>query len=191
MIRLNKKQLEELGFTIQKKPRNSYDRLESSIEIINNNGKNDKISIDDDSKFCVIYFENINLLSYNDLLRLDNRKIFKLKKAWHKRIKKLTENISLKHWDNSRGFILEFLYKPKHGLFLDADAITASLKATIDGLVHSSLLKDDNNNFVELIIPRQEKQDVSKKYSELSIVISPVDSLSKIYSENFKKIINI
>lgn len=178
----------ELGLP-KKKARNAFDRLLDATEIMNEPGINDKIYFNDDSSICILEFRNIAFLSNNDLLRIDNREIYKFKMAWHHRVEELAGTTNLTEWNKTKNspILVEFLYKTKNAQEYDPDAIVSAFKSTLDGLVKSQLLIDDKVENIPLIIPRQEK---TKKENSLFIVLSKLDNVEKYYSNTFKKVIN-
>lgn len=164
-------------------------RLNDAIDLLKHNTTtNDKIYFNNDYSECILEFNNITLLSFNDLLRNDNRHLFSFKKNWEKRILDLLSYKNITAWDKTKNgpIIIEFLYKTDK--FVDPDSICASFKYPLDGIVKAGLLFDDNNNHVPLIIPRQEKR--SEKFDSLIIVLSPLNNIEKYYTEAFKTIIN-
>jgi len=194
MMKLNRKDLLKLaadaGHQIEtkKKTRSSFDRLNDATAIMNEKGINDKIYFNTDSTVCIIEFRNIAFLSNNDLLRIDNRDIYKFKMAWHERVHALIKQVDLTAWEETKKnpLLIEFMYKTKNAQEYDPDAIVSAFKSTLDGLVNSGILVDDKVANVPLIIPRQEK---TKKENSLFIVLSKIDNVERFYSETFNKVI--
>lgn len=108
MIKLNRNDLLKLaasaGHQIEtkKKTRTSFDRLNDATEIMNQEGINDKIYFNADSSVCIIEFRNVAFLSNNDLLRIDNRDIYKFKMAWHERVHALVKKVDLSAWEETK-----------------------------------------------------------------------------------------
>lgn len=164
-------------------------RLNAAIDLLkNNNTVDDKIYFNNNFSECILEFNNITLLSFNDLLRNDNRHLFSFKKNWEKRILDLLSYKDITAWNTTKSgpIIIEFLYKTDK--FVDPDSICASFKYPLDGIVKAGLLFDDNNSHVPLIIPRQEKR--TEKFDSLVIVLSPLKNIEKYYTDAFKTVIN-
>ncbi len=194
MVKLTKKDLEKLGninnFTDipKKKTRNSFDRLNDAIDIMNSDNSRDRIYFNNDYSACIIEFNNIALLSNNDLLRIDNRYIYKFKMCWHDRVVNLLNGVDLKNWEETKKsqILIEFLYKTKNAQVYDPDSISSAFKSTLDGIVKAGLLVDDKIDNVPLIIPRQEK---TKNENSLIIVLSKLDNIDRFYSNYFKDVL--
>jgi len=189
-INLTREQLKKLGVEVSvKKYTTPYERLQKAIKTMEMSKKDDEIFFDIENKSCALILKDIKLLSNNDLLRNDNRKINKFKKLWHQRIFSLVNKNYLEEWDliKENKMILECLYKPNHGKFMDPDAISAAFKAPLDGLVESNLLIDDKIKHLPLIISKQEKN--KEKRDDLVLVLSVADEIEKYYTNFFKKII--
>jgi len=196
MIKLSARELEKLskamGTSIEipeKKKRTAFDRLKDATDTMNEKGINDKIYFNDNFTICILEFRNIAFLSNNDLLRIDNREIYKFKMAWHHRVEELVKTTNLTKWNQTKEspILIEFMYKTKNAQQYDPDAIVSAFKSTLDGLVKSGMILDDKVEHIPLIIPRQEK---TKKENSLFIVLSRLDNIEKYYSETFKKVIN-
>lgn len=194
-MKINNKDLKSLmnatGQTIEgvKKTRTSFDRLQDATEIVNQKGINDNIYFNEDYSVCILEFRNIAFISNNDLLRIDNREIYKLKMAWHTRVEELVKKVSLDKWEETKNhpILIEFMYKTKNAQEYDPDAIVSAFKATLDGIVNAGLIIDDKVSHVPLIIPRQEK---TKKENSLFVVLSKIGNVERFYSDTFKKVIN-
>jgi len=194
LVKLTKKDLEKLGninnFTDipKKKTRNSFDRLNDAIDIMNSDNSRDRIYFNNDYSACIIEFNNIALLSNNDLLRIDNRYIYKFKMCWHDRVVNLLNGVDLKNWEETKKsqILIEFLYKTKNAQVYDPDSISSAFKSTLDGIVKAGLLVDDKIDNVPLIIPRQEK---TKNENSLIIVLSKLDNIDRFYSNYFKDVL--
>lgn len=186
-----KKMVQSSGQKIEgvKTGRTSLDRLIDATDIMNQKGINDNIYFNEDYSICILEFRNIAFISNNDLLRIDNREIYKFKMAWHNRVEDLVKTINLLQWDETKKepLLIEFLYKTKNAQEYDPDAIVSAFKSTLDGLVKSGLLIDDKVSHVPLIIPRQEK---TKKENSLFVVISKIGNVKRFYSDTFNKVIN-
>lgn len=186
-----KKMVQSSGKKIEgvKTGRTSLDRLIDATDIMNQKGINDNIYFNEDYSICILEFRNIAFISNNDLLRIDNREIYKFKMAWHNRVEDLVKTTNLLQWDETKKepLLIEFLYKTKNSQEYDPDAIVSAFKSTLDGLVKSGLLIDDKVSHVPLIIPRQEK---TKKENSLFVVISKIGNVKRFYSDTFNKVIN-
>jgi hypothetical protein len=194
MIKLSEKDLLKMAVNaghnvqIKKKTRNAFDRLNDATDIMNELGVNDKIYFNADSSICIIEFRNIAFLSNNDLLRIDNRDIYKFKMAWHERVHSLVQKVDLTAWSETKQspLLIEFMYKTKNAQEYDPDAIVSAFKSVLDGLVNSGILVDDKVVNVPLIIPRQEK---TKKENSLFIVLSKIGNVERFYSDTFNNVI--
>lgn len=192
MTNLSMKDLAKLGIKIENtekvKKRTSFDRLKDAIDIMNSDCSNDKILFNQDYSACILEFHNIAFISNNDLLRIDNRYIYKFKMAWHNRVHNLTKNVDISEWEESKKgqLLIEFLYKTKNAQVYDPDSISSAFKSTLDGLVNSGLIIDDKVENIPLIIPKQEK---TKNENSLFIVLSKLDNVEKYYSGYFKDVI--
>lgn len=193
-IKLNKKDMKKFNInTVDiKKNDTPKDRLQRAIEKVSKNNYKDKIFFNEDFSVCILEINDTALLSNNDILRVDNRALNKLKKAWHNRIVSLVKNKDIKQWESikSKQILVEILYRPSSGKFLDPDAISAAFKAPLDGLIEAKLINDDNLNHVPLIIPRQEKSLI-KGETQLIIVLSELKDINKYYSSFFYSLINV
>lgn len=169
--------------------RTSLDRLIDATDIMNQKGINDNIYFNENHSICILEFRNIAFISNNDLLRIDNREIYKFKMAWHNRVEELVKTTNLLQWNETKKepLLIEFLYKTKNAQEYDPDAIVSAFKSTLDGLVKSGLLIDDKVAHVPLIIPRQEK---TKKENSLFVVISKIGNVERFYSDTFNKVIS-
>ena len=194
-IKLNNKELKKILIenkieaTVKKTTRTSEDRFNDAIDTMNNEGPNDKIYFNTEYSVCILEFQNIAFISNNDLLRLDNRDIYKLKMGWHTRIKSLVSHVDLSKWEimKSKKILIEFLYKTKNAQMYDPDAISSAFKFTLDGLVHAGLLIDDSLDNVPMIIPRQEKTKIE---NSLYIVLSACPEIDNFYTDAFKMVVN-
>ena len=171
------------GIKSEKTSTTPFDRLVNAINIMSENGDDDEIEMLGES--CILRLRNIKLLSNNDSLRNDNRKLAKFKKLWHKRIAELVKKVDLSSWDNKKPMILEFLYLSHRNKLMDADGIVAAIKSPLDGLVGAGLLFDDEQEYLKLIIPMQKKN--KKKYDELVLVLSVTENIQKYYTKLFIK----
>lgn len=185
-LKLSNKELINLGIIDKKKYSTPFDRLQKAIKIMKENGKNDQLIFNKEKKIIILKIENMKILSNNDLLRNDNRKIMTYKKLWHKRIKELTSKYDLSEWESFKKLplILECLYETRSGKFMDPDAITASFKSPLDGLVESGIIFDDKIKNIPLIIPVQQKNKENR--DDLTMVLSPAEDIQKYYTNFFK-----
>jgi len=191
-IKLTREQLIKFGVEVPKKKYTTpFDRLQKAISTMEFSEKEDKLCFDIKNETCALILKDIKLLSNNDLLRNDNRKIIKYKKLWHQRIYNLVSKNYNKDWDNIKKnkIILECLYKPSHGRFMDPDAIAAAFKSPLDGLVESGLLIDDKIKQLPLIIPRQEKN--VEKRDDLIMVLTSINNVDAYYTSFFKSFIKV
>lgn len=194
-MKINNRDLKNLmkttGKSIEgvKKTRTSFDRLQDATDIVNQKGINDNIYFNEDFSECILEFRDIAFISNNDLLRIDNREIYKLKMAWHTRVDDLVKKVNIEKWEETKKhpILIEFMYKTKNAQEYDPDAIVSAFKATLDGIVNSGLIIDDKVSHVPLIIPRQEK---TKKENSLFVVLSKIGTVERFYSDTFKKVIN-
>ena len=176
---------------VSKKPKiknDSKSRLRKAIELNKESDSRDAVFFNKNNDICVIKLHKVAFISYNDLLRLDNRGIYPFKMSWHKRLSDLFETVDMSEWmkSNCEPKLIEFIYKTKNAQTYDADAISSAFKFTLDGIVEVGLLGDDNQKNLPLIIPRQER---AKGENSLSIVISNIGDINRFYSETFKSVI--
>lgn len=189
-IQLSKELIAKIeGKEVKKKTRNAYDRLHDAVKIMNKENPNDRLLFNNDYTVCFIELKDIYFLSNNDLLRMDNREIYKFKMSWHNRIHNLIKDSDISGWEETKKspLLIEFLYKSKNAQLYDPDAVCAAFKSPLDGLVKSGLIRDDTINEVPLIIPRQEK---TKGINELYIVLSPMPDIKKYYTDVFQSVIS-
>lgn len=193
MVKINKKDIEKLiGSSIDlappKKQRSAFDRLEDAVSIMKSDNSRDKILFNQDYSACILEFNNIAFLSNNDLLRIDNRYLYKFKMSWNNRIEKLLKGVDLSNWEETKKgkILIEFLYKTKNAQVYDPDAISSAFKSTLDGIVNVGILEDDKVENVPLIIPRQEK---TKNENSLIVVLSKLDNVEKYYTANFNNVL--
>lgn len=193
MVKLTKKELEKLAglnvdIGVKKKTRNSFDRLSDAVDIMKQDNSRDRILFNKDYTACILEFNNIAFLSNNDLLRIDNRYLYKFKMAWHDRVESLIKGVNLSEWEETKKgqILIEFLYKTKNAQVYDPDSISSAFKSTLDGIVNSGLIVDDKVENIPLIIPKQEK---TKNENSLFIVLSKIDDIDKYYSTYFKDLI--
>lgn len=193
MVKLTKKELEKLAglntdIVVKKKTRNSFDRLSDAVDIMRQDNSRDRILFNKDYTACILEFNNIAFLSNNDLLRIDNRYLYKFKMAWHDRVESLVKGVNLSEWEETKKgqILIEFLYKTKNAQVYDPDSISSAFKSTLDGIVNSGLIFDDKVENIPLIIPKQEK---TKNENSLFIVLSKIDTIEKYYSTYFKDLI--
>lgn len=157
------------------------ERFEGSIEK-NKSSYFDKIEIVDNS--LVIKLKNVDLITNNILLRVHNKEIYKYKKSWEDRIKRLYMDFSEKYmWDFENVFCLEFLYSIPKRKFQDIDGLNAALKAVIDGLVLSGIIKNDKQENVPIQLPYQVEGD-----GDLVIVITPISDPVDYFTGTFRKL---
>lgn len=133
-------------------------------------------------------FSVATLVTNNKLLRQDNRDLFKYKKSWESRIKKLVSKNNF-FWKNDDIFKLEFIYKvTSKKYFQDIDGLHAALKSVIDGLTLSGIILKDEQDFVPIQIPYQV---VDKENPGLDIIITRITKkeLYDNFTDITKKII--
>lgn len=193
MVKLTKKELDKLAglnvdIGVKKKTRNSFDRLSDAVDIMKQDNSRDRILFNKDYTACILEFNNIAFLSNNDLLRIDNRYLYKFKMAWHDRVESLIKGVNLSEWEETKKgqILIEFLYKTKNAQVYDPDSISSAFKSTLDGIVNSGLIVDDKVENIPLIIPKQEK---TKNENSLFIVLSKINDIDKYYSTYFKDLI--
>lgn len=198
MVKFNKKELEKLigvskdlisnDLITTNKKRTAFDRLNDAVKIMNSDNSRDKIFFNEDFSACIIEFHNIAFLSNNDLLRIDNRHLYKFKMSWNERLSSLLNNLDISNWNESKKgkILIEFLYKTKNSQIYDPDSIISAFKSTLDGIVNVGLLEDDKVENVPLIIPRQEK---TKNENSLIVVMSRLNNVEKYYTDNFNNVL--
>ena len=173
----------------KKKSNGIKDRLKKATALVRQIDERDAVYFNGDKTICIIKLFNISFLSYNDLLRLDNRSIYSFKMAWHNRLRELFKSVDMTDWikHNSEEKLVEFVYQTKNSQTYDADAIVSAFKSTLDGMVDVGLLEDDDKKNLPIIIPRQEK---NKGESNLFIVVSALKDIREYYTETFKEVID-
>lgn len=187
MVRIDKNTLKAFtskNISKDKKQKSPMDRFYSIVEF-NKIDKYDNIDIYDNK--IIINLKNIKLLSNNDLLRIDNRKLTKYKNQCKDRIKNLVKQEEINIWKNSsknKKIKLEYIYAPSHGKKMDTvDGITGAFKYLIDGLTLSKLIKDDSDEYLPVALPKQFKGN-----NEIYILLTLIDNIDDYYSPEFKEI---
>lgn len=157
------------------------ERFEASVEK-NKSGYFDSIELIDAS--LVITLKDVDLVTNNILLRVHNKEIYKYKKSWENRIKKLYTDFKDKSlWDFENVFCLEFLYLTPKRKFQDIDGLNAALKAVIDGLVLSGIIKNDKQENVPIQLPYQVEGN-----GDLIVVITPISNPVNYFTGTFRKL---
>lgn len=172
-IILNKRKKENSSYN-NKKSRTYYDRLKDAVE----SGFSYKKDISYvDEKSIVLEFNNVSILSHNDILRINFKQLYPYIKMWKERVKnnisKITEDEILNF--NSNKVKIEFLFKLKHKKFLDYDATVACSKFIIDGIVESGFLSDDTKDIVPVILTDQIKN--SENENSIIVIINEISEL--------------
>ncbi len=170
----------------KKKARTYYDRLREAVE----SGFSHKKDISYiDEKSIVLEFNNVSILSHNDILRINFKQLYPYIKMWKERVKENIKKISEKEKEkfNSEKVKIEFLFKLKHKKFLDYDATVACSKFIIDGIVESGFLDDDTIEIVPVILTDQVKN--SEDESSILVVINEIteSELLKYFSNTLIK----
>jgi hypothetical protein len=193
MVKLNNNELKKLinkksGEEPKKIYRTPADRFQDVLAFNKVNTFSDKISFQDN--FCLIELNHIKLLSNNDVLRIDNRKLTSYKNQCKNRIKNLVNKKDNKYikwlkFIENRPVKLEYIYAPQHGRKMDTtDGITGAFKYLVDGLVISGLLKDDTDDHIPFIIPKQFKGN-----DQIFILMTLIDNIEQYYSQELKSLI--
>lgn len=174
----------------KKKETEAERQLKQSISKLVNLQKSDKIFFNEDCSKCILHFKDVTLLSNNISLRLGARKMSKYKSLWTERITNLVNKEILKKWGSveNRLFYIEFCYEVKSN-FMDYDGKIASFKAPLDGLIKSGLIKDDNENYLSMVLAKQLRTKDGNP--NLIIMISAEKDKDRYFSEDFKKYLNI
>lgn len=175
----------------KKQPKRTYyDRLNDAV----NYGfsfKNDSISINNEKNECILKFENVVLISHNDLLRINFKMAYKYIKLWKDRVKNIVSTLELNDLDiflNNK-VKLEFLIKTKNNQTLDYDASVGCVKFIIDGLVESKILIDDSIEHIPLVLTTQKK--VKDDISSIYIVIKKTsdEEIKSFNSDTFNSLL--
>ena len=157
-----------------KKSRTYYDRLKDAVES-GFSYKKDIAYVDE--KSIVLEFNNVSILSHNDILRINFKQLYPYIKMWKERVKnnisKITKDEALNF--NSNKVKIEFLFKLKHKKFLDYDATVACSKFIIDGIVESGFLSDDTIDIVPVILTDQIKN--SENENSIIVIINEINEL--------------
>jgi len=173
--------------SLSKNKRTYYDRLEDAIR----DGfdfKDDKISINE--KSMVLVFNRVCLLSHNDILRIQFKRMYRYISLWKKRVINLVDTVDLKEWEKNKvkKIKIEFLYITNNKQYLDYDSTVGAVKFIIDGLTKSSAIFDDSLEFIPVILSRQQK---TQGDNSLIVVLTPIEEeeYEKYFSEEFKKLL--
>ncbi len=165
------------------KKRTYYDRFEDAIKY--------GFSFDKDifyKKDNAYFFEfnNVTVLSLNDLFRINYKKSYTYRELWKERVDNLVSNNKLELLNSPVS--IEILYKNKTQKSLDYDASIGVLKFIIDGFVKSKLINDDDQKNVPMILT---KTINNKEYdfNSLIVVIQEIDSIDGFYTDNFNNLI--
>lgn len=192
MVRISKKEIDKLlkiksdPSFVEKKNKSPADRLQSVL-LFNQDNSNDSSFVDHDQ--LVIELKDMRLLSNNDLLRIDNRKLTPYKNQCKNRIKNAIKSLDIKSWKEytkDKQIKIEYIYAPSHGKKMDTmDGIPGAFKYLIDGLTINKLIIDDSDKYVPIAISKQFKGN-----NEIYILLTIIDDVENYYSPQFKKIIS-
>lgn len=188
MVKLSQKDLNRININQdsnkEKKQKTPMDRFYSIIDF-NQNDTLDTINVTKDK--VIINIKNIKLLSNNDMLRIDNRKLTRYKNQCKDRIKNLVNKIDINEWQNNsknKKIKLEYIYAPSHGKKMDTiDGISGAFKYLIDGLTLSNLIIDDSDEYLPVAISKQFKGS-----NEIFILLTLIDNIDNYYSPEFKRL---
>ena len=171
----------ELG---KKKVPEADRQLANAIGRLKSFQTDDTIFFNVDNSKCILYFKDVSLLSNNISLRLGAKKMSGYKSLWHTRVEKLVDKASLSKWAESKEkkMLIEFCYEVK-GNFMDFDGKVAAFKAPLDGLVHAGLIYDDDDRYIDLILPKQLRTKTGTP--NLIIMITAVEEDSSLFSKDF------
>lgn len=177
-----------LNSIIKNKKSKSKSPKEKMDFVLNNfNNKNNDYAYYNKNQF-VIVLKNIRLITNNDLLRIDSRKITPYKKYCKERISNSIKDIDIKEWQENtknKKLKLEYIYMPSHGKKMDnIDGIVGAFKFLIDGLTLSKIIKDDSEKYIPLAFPKQKKGN-----DEIYILLTIENNEEKYYSKEFKNLI--
>lgn len=187
MIRIKKNKLKKI---IKKEDKKNFKSPKEKMEEIITNYKDNSSDYCyfDDSQF-VIVLKNIRLLTNNDLLRIDSRKVTPYKNFCKNRIKNAIKEKDISKWKKAtenKKLKLEYIYMPSHGRKMDnIDGIIGAFKFLIDGLTINKIIKDDSEKYIPLAFPKQRKGN-----NEIYILLTIEENEEKYYSESFKNLIN-
>lgn len=172
---------------IETKKRTYYDRLNDAIKF-GFNFREDKITIN--NKSAILHFNNVYLLSHNDILRINFKMMYKYIKLWKERVAHLVNKVSLEEWQEtkSKKIKIEFLYTTKNSQCLDYDSTVGAVKFIIDGLTESSVIFDDSIEFIPVVLSRQKRTEGN---NSLTVVLTPIteEEYETYFSNEFKNIL--
>lgn len=188
MIKLNKNDLNKILKAKNPEKKKYTTPMERMKNILSKYSYSDMdIAYYDENQF-VIHLKNIRLLTNNDLLRIDSRKITPYKNMCKERIKNVVKKIDLKNWQEKtkdKKLKLEYIYAPDHNKKMDnIDGIMGAFKFLVDGLTISNIIKDDNEDIIPFAFPKQKKGN-----NEIVILLTIEENKDKYYSEKFKNFI--
>lgn len=190
LLKQKKITLGELGLKESENKRNNQDRLSDAIEKIKVLNEKDKICLNEDKSKCLILLEDVIMISTNISLRLGAKQMHTYKQLWKDRIKNLASDNFLQQWGDisDRQVKIEFLYEIPTKKYMDYDGRIGAFKSALDGLVDAEIIKDDKENFVPIVLGKQQKSK-DKKY-RLYIIISIEKDFEKYYSEQFNNLLS-
>jgi hypothetical protein len=184
-MKMSEKDLNSLMKPSKKKARTYYDRLDEAVTT-GFNFKNDSIVLNENS--MVLNFSGVYLLSHNDILRIQFKKMYRYISLWKERVGNLIEDVSLKEWEKNKikKIKIEFLYTTQNKQCLDYDSTVGAVKFVIDGLTESSVIFDDSIEFIPVVLSRQKK---TRGENALMVVLTPIEEeeYENYFSEEFKK----
>lgn len=172
-----------------KKTRTYYDRLNDAISS-GFSFKKDEYKFENET--LIFSFLDVAILSHNDILRINFKKLYPYIKLWKERVKNTASKIPESQSDYflNKEVKIEFLFKTKTEKKLDYDSSVACSKFIIDGLVESNILIDDVVDIVPLILTKQIKNKI--KENTIIVIISEVNQLymENLFSETLKNNLN-
>lgn len=159
-------------------------QLENAVARLKSLQTEDSIFFNEDKTKCVLYFKDVSLLSSNISLRLGARRMKTYKSLWHSRVKNLVDKNSLNKWVESKEkkMLIEFCYEVK-GNFMDYDGKIGAFKAPLDGLVHAGLLYDDDDRYVDTILPKQAR--TKSGCPNLIIMLTALEEDTTLFTSDF------
>jgi hypothetical protein len=161
--------------------RTYYDRLNDAVE------SGFSFKLDDFYKVnskLVFEFNDVALISLNDLLRINFKSCYKYIKLWKERVINIVDKNKIENYPFGDDRVkIEFIIETKNNQTLDYDASIACTKFITDGLVKSKIIKDDSLKYLPMIISKQKKS--TNGISSIKMVLSKIteSELDSFFSE--------
>lgn len=171
--------------TSQKTPYKEKRVSSLDFDVVENDLKNCVyyLKSDEENGTLSIIIENIRLVSLNEIFatfQLRDYEVFRYKKNCHKLMDRIFRNYNGIKFNGN----IKLTYFRSASRYFDNDALIASFKYFLDGIVENGIISDDNPNYVSDIKPIQQIVKGQRK-SIIGIKIEKVKeeniSLNQIY----------